>query len=118
MDAQFVSLDTMPYLPPVEESDATAAKRSAELQHLPKYESNASDEERALARARMRGQLADISEQPGSQTLTVSCGSCGVRLYLVRAYRCLYCGVWFCRVCAQLHFGMRVPDDAPARKEA
>lgn len=28
---------------------------------------------------------------------------------VIEAYRCLYCGVFYCKECAEEHFGMRVP---------
>lgn len=31
--------------------------------------------------------------------------ACGKNFPVVRMYRCLYCGVWFCVTCAELHFG-------------
>jgi len=34
----------------------------------------------------------------------VTCG-CGWNLYLHDAYRCLYCGEWYCGPCAENHFG-------------
>lgn len=33
------------------------------------------------------------------------CGHCANRIPVTFAYRCLYCGVWFCQSCAELHFG-------------
>lgn len=33
---------------------------------------------------------------------------CGQVRALELAYRCLYCGAWFCVPCAELHFGMTV----------
>ena len=30
---------------------------------------------------------------------------CGNKIYLRVAYKCLYCGIWFCRSCAKRHFG-------------
>ncbi|WP_043586708.1 hypothetical protein [Geminisphaera colitermitum] len=35
---------------------------------------------------------------------TVHC-PCGRPRALELAYRCLYCGVWFCASCAEAHFG-------------
>lgn len=32
--------------------------------------------------------------------------ACGQVRALVMAYRCLYCGAWFCVPCAEVHFGM------------
>ena len=34
----------------------------------------------------------------------VSC-ECGMTMPLRFAYRCLYCGVFFCQACAEIHFG-------------
>ena len=31
---------------------------------------------------------------------------CGQIRALTMAYRCLYCGLWFCQSCAELHFGL------------
>jgi hypothetical protein len=77
---------------------------------LPVYESEATEEERMQTRATMRGQLTDIMGMPAHKTLGVNCPDCDKRIALVMAYRCAYCGVWFCHTCAQVHFGMRVPD--------
>lgn len=30
---------------------------------------------------------------------------CGKRVSLSYAYKCLYCGYWFCATCAEVHFG-------------
>lgn len=35
---------------------------------------------------------------------------CERRLALVSSYKCLYCGVWFCRRCAEEHFGKTVAE--------
>lgn len=37
----------------------------------------------------------------------ILCG-CGQSRALEVAYRCLYCGQWFCVPCAEAHFGMTV----------
>lgn len=29
---------------------------------------------------------------------------------ITMAYRCLYCGVWFCQRCAEIHFGMTLQE--------
>lgn len=39
----------------------------------------------------------------------ISC-PCSRRLALVKAYKCLYCGVWFCHSCAEEHFGKTVAE--------
>ncbi len=38
---------------------------------------------------------------------TITC-SCGLKRALVMAYKCLYCGEWFCFTCAEIHFGKPV----------
>jgi len=30
---------------------------------------------------------------------------CLKKLDLLHAYKCLYCGIWFCEACAEKHFG-------------
>jgi hypothetical protein len=35
---------------------------------------------------------------------------CGRIRALTMAFRCLYCGVYFCRSCAEIHFGMTIQD--------
>jgi hypothetical protein len=35
---------------------------------------------------------------------------CGWKRSLVMAYRCLYCGEWFCAPCAEKHFGQTILD--------
>lgn len=30
---------------------------------------------------------------------------CGKKVSIDRAYKCLYCGYWFCADCAEKHFG-------------
>lgn len=44
---------------------------------------------------------------------------CGQARGLVKAFRCLYCGVWFCQPCAEQHFGQTVKEwIVSKRKEA
>ena len=33
------------------------------------------------------------------------CAGCTTRIPVWAAYRCLYCGLWFCQACASTHFG-------------
>lgn len=40
-------------------------------------------------------------------TATVTC-SCGLPRHFTHAYRCLYCGEYFCFNCAEKHFGKTV----------
>lgn len=39
----------------------------------------------------------------GSKAVDCHCGS---TVAIHNAYRCLYCGLWFCAPCAEEHFGM------------
>lgn len=36
----------------------------------------------------------------------IQCGCCFRTRALTHAFRCLYCGVWFCFTCAEEHFGV------------
>jgi ferredoxin-thioredoxin reductase catalytic subunit len=38
---------------------------------------------------------------------TIHC-PCGQIRAMVKAYRCLYCGVYFCAPCAEVHFGQTI----------
>ena len=60
-----------------------------------------SAEETALRRVALRKQLIEVREDPERR---VTCIDCGRRLSLTLAYRCLYCGFWFCPMCARIHF--------------
>lgn len=40
---------------------------------------------------------------------TVTC-ECNTILPVEAAFRCLYCGIWFCRRCAERHFGKTVAE--------
>lgn len=40
----------------------------------------------------------------------INCASCGRRRGLIMAYKCLYCGLWYCFACAEFHFGQTVSD--------
>ncbi len=41
--------------------------------------------------------------------LRVTCGGCWQKVKLWRAYRCYYCGIYFCEGCAAVHFGGERP---------
>ena len=78
---------------------------------LPAYASNATPEQREQKFKFMGLQLSMIKEQSGwgmtADKVTVKCG-CNKQVKLIYAYRCLYCGIWYCRSCAQEHFGYKV----------
>lgn len=35
----------------------------------------------------------------------ITCGDCGKKVELIWAYRCYFCGIFFCEHCAGKHFG-------------
>lgn len=41
--------------------------------------------------------------------LTITC-ECGQTLSLISSFRCLYCGEWFCKDCAEKHFGISIKE--------
>jgi hypothetical protein len=45
-------------------------------------------------------------ELMNGNSANVTCG-CGRTLPVRFAYRCYFCGLWFCPGCARLHFGER-----------
>jgi len=92
------------------------AQRSEEstltgLLGLPVYESTATPEQRQQKLKFMGWQLSMIEEQVGwgitADKVTVKCG-CNKKVKVLYAHRCLYCGIYYCRDCAQEHFGYRV----------
>ena len=40
---------------------------------------------------------------------SITCG-CGWKRWIAYAYRCLYCGEWYCAPCAETHFGQSIND--------
>lgn len=38
---------------------------------------------------------------------TITC-PCGWKRGIMRMYQCLYCKVWFCQLCAEVHFGKTI----------
>jgi hypothetical protein len=59
-----------------------------------------------IARAKGRAAKTLIQQQwdEACDNSTIHC-ACGQIRDLKHAYRCLYCGVWFCFRCAEAHFG-------------
>lgn len=80
------------------------------MSELPEYVSTATPEQRQQKFKFMGWQLSMIKEQVGwgmdADKVTVKCGCQKVKL--IYAYRCLYCGIWYCKECAEEHFGMKV----------
>ena len=75
---------------------------------LPVYESNATPEQRAQKLRFMGWQIKMIKEQVGrdiaADKVTVKCG-CNKKIKVLYAYRCRYCGIFYCASCAEEHFG-------------
>lgn len=59
------------------------------------------DEYRIAVLTASRNQWTELYGQDCPQ---VTC-PCGKTLSVVRMYRCLHCGLWWCKKCAKLHFG-------------
>jgi len=80
---------------------------------LPFYESKATPEEKQQERICLRKQIELILDQERikvpMQHVRIRCG-CGKLINWQYMFRCLYCGVWFCKTCAEEHYGMRVPE--------
>lgn len=41
---------------------------------------------------------------------------CGYRVPMSKAFKCLYCGFWFCADCAEVHFGKTRAEHAEEMK--
>lgn len=50
-------------------------------------------------------QFREAMFHEGQSVQEVTC-ECGCSMPLRFAYRCLYCGQFYCLVCAEIHFGM------------
>jgi hypothetical protein len=57
-----------------------------------------------LKRGRLQKQWAEAVE-----SAVITC-CCGQRRALTHAYRCLYCGEWYCTTCAEIHFGKTLAE--------
>jgi len=60
----------------------------------------------------LRDQWSEATER-GS----VHC-TCGLQRALPLAFRCLYCGQWFCGRCAEQHFGQTIHEWIEARRNS
>lgn len=76
---------------------------------LPPYISKSSQETIEQKRVIIRDQLKYLLTDPGYTNIFITCPGCSHRAVVWQMYRCLYCGVFYCRLCAQLHFGQRIP---------
>lgn len=86
----------------------------SDLDKLPLYENKATPEEIKIKLNWMYEQLKFIKIQEEDniplEHTKIRCG-CHKLVNYKYAYRCLYCGVWYCRDCAQEHFGYKVLDN-------
>lgn len=48
-------------------------------------------------------------EKQAREDNSITCG-CGWKRWIGYAYRCLYCGEWFCAPCAEKHFGQTIEE--------
>lgn len=76
---------------------------------LPVYVSTATKEERQNKRVCFMEQLKQLNRCDKFPCVKLPCAGCKKRVTMYKMYRCLYCGVWYCKECAEHHFGMRVP---------
>lgn len=63
----------------------------------------------------LKNQCKEVYDQ--GDFCRVTC-ECGVSIDLPDAYRCLYCGIWFCFECAEKHFGKTVEQHMNERRAA
>jgi hypothetical protein len=80
---------------------------------LPTYESDATPEEQEIKLKWMYEQIKFIRTQEKDDVpvsrIKLRCG-CHKLAKWQYMYRCLYCGVWYCKECAEEHFGAKVPE--------
>ena len=80
-------------------------------QPLPVYQgADISPEEREAKLKLVHGQTMEIvRHEHGANVPRVTCPGCERRLKIMWMYRCLYCSIYFCKECAEHHFGASVP---------
>ena len=76
---------------------------------LPVYESNATPAQRQQKLEWMKKQVELILDQQRIKIpiehVKIRCG-CNKLVSWKYMYRCLYCGIWYCADCAEVHFGI------------
>lgn len=91
--------------------DDDAAGRFDPVVRLPVYESNATPEQREQKTKWMYDQIKFIKAQEKDEVpvarMKIRCG-CHKLVNYLYMYRCLYCGIWYCKECAEEHFGYKV----------
>lgn len=81
---------------------------------LPVYQCDPiSNEERQKKLEWMARQFKLIRDQEEDKIsitkVKIRCG-CNRLVVWMHMYRCLYCGIWFCVDCAEIHFGKSRPE--------
>ena len=54
-------------------------------------------------------QFVDIQQESAKEEGLITC-VCDSEISLYEAYRCLYCGIWWCEPCAEEHFGQTISE--------
>lgn len=78
-----------------------------DMNDLQSYIDRAEDSDK---KARIKKQWASACNE---QTITCCCGQLRA---LLMAYRCLYCGEWYCFSCAEKHFGQTIKEWVDKRR--
>lgn len=85
------------------------AEVKEQVAQLPVFRSKATKEEKEVARLQQQEQHRQLQEQiPNLEQVQMNCFYCERSVKLIHMYRCLYCGVYYCRLCAQQHYGRRL----------
>jgi hypothetical protein len=94
------------------ERDAALAENKR-LRVLPMYASDASPEESKTKLEFMAYQVKTIKEQQANEVpskfIKIRCG-CNRFVPWLNMFRCLYCGIYYCTDCAEIHFGKKKPN--------
>ena len=72
---------------------------------LPLYVFNGTKEDALANRTVLRSQLEQVRKCDKFPCVKVSCARCEKRVSVFMLFKCLYCGLWFCKSCAERHFG-------------
>jgi len=71
---------------------------------LPGYARTSTKEQRADLEAWRKEQIAPVLNADPLTKFKLTCG-CSNRFDWWEMYRCIYCGVFYCKTCAKVHFG-------------
>jgi hypothetical protein len=62
----------------------------------------------------VKKQVEMLNEQAKNKVpfkqVKIRCPCCLQLISFIYAYRCLYCSLYFCTICAERHFGYRKPE--------